>query len=520
MRSTARNCLLAIACALASAIGWAQGRNVGFDWPATGADAQRTGWLRLDPNISVENLSKPGFEFLWREKLDNAPRQSASLSQGVTMNGLIGFTPASFVTGASNNVFAIDNDTGYPSVASQARCTASCANGAMPGRRHGRCRPRRQPRTRHHCNCLRPRRRAGDTAAASARPAKVCRWKSHGAMEAPRCVARRPSRRPAAVAEVCSRADMQDQFTLCRATARCTPSVRSRAVDLERPAPFLPPNARYSDLTAIDEHVVHEHQPRVRRRREWRLGDHSGSAEQDRDARGKRTAAARSAISRSRQAAGFSSPSGQDTDSPVDTPTRSSRSTQRRCSRSTGSRVRRPSSSRHRSSSVTAVARSSPRGARRRIFLLDAAALGGANHSTPLFVLQTDNSAADALATFEQPAGNAWLLVPGPRGIVAFRIVDEGGKTSLQRGWASRDLVAPTAPIVVNDVVFAASSGRPQGSAVLYAFDSRSGRELWNSGQTMTSYVPPGNLWASNSQVHVGTYDGTVYAFGYALERR
>ena len=114
MRSTARNCLLAIACALASAIGWAQGRNVGFDWPATGADAQRTGWLRLDPNISVENLSKPGFEFLWREKLDNAPRQSASLSQGVTMNGLIGFTPASFVTGVSNNVFAIDNDTGYP----------------------------------------------------------------------------------------------------------------------------------------------------------------------------------------------------------------------------------------------------------------------------------------------------------------------------------------------------------------------------------------------------------------------
>ncbi len=59
MRSTARNCLLAIACALASAIGWAQGRNIGFDWPATGADAQRTGWLRLDPNISVENFRNP-----------------------------------------------------------------------------------------------------------------------------------------------------------------------------------------------------------------------------------------------------------------------------------------------------------------------------------------------------------------------------------------------------------------------------------------------------------------------------
>ena len=158
--------------------------------------------------------------------------------------------------------------------------------------------------------------------------------------------------------------------------------------------------------------------------------------------------------------------------------------------------------------------------ARDAIFLLDAASLGGANHSTPLYVMQTDKSEPDALATFEPPAGIPWLLAPGQRGIVAFRIVDEGGKTSLQRGWVSPDLVAPTAPIVVNDVVFAASSGRPQGSAVLYAFDSRSGRELWNSGQTITSYVPPGNLWASNSQVHVGTYDGTVYAFGYALERR
>ena len=63
----ARRYLLAVICALASAVGWAQGRNVGFDWPATSADPQRTAWLRLDPNISAENLSKPGFEFLWRE---------------------------------------------------------------------------------------------------------------------------------------------------------------------------------------------------------------------------------------------------------------------------------------------------------------------------------------------------------------------------------------------------------------------------------------------------------------------
>jgi len=157
-----------------------------------------------------------------------------------------------------------------------------------------------------------------------------------------------------------------------------------------------------------------------------------------------------------------------------------------------------------------------------RIVLLDAASLGGADHSTALFVSTplAGNAAPDALAAFEQPSATPWLLVPTPNAIVAFRIVQEGDKIALQPGWTSRNLAAPTSPIVVNDVVFAASSGRPQGAAVLYAFDSGSGRELWNSGKTMTSYVPAANLWASNSQVHVATHDGTVYAFGFVLERR
>ena len=156
-----------------------------------------------------------------------------------------------------------------------------------------------------------------------------------------------------------------------------------------------------------------------------------------------------------------------------------------------------------------------------RIFLLDGGALGGANHSTPLFVSTSlgANAVPDALATFEQ-AGTRWLLVPLSRQIVVLRIVQQADILSAASGWTSRDIAVPTAPIVVNDVVFAAASGRPQGAAVLYAFDSRSGRELWNSGKTMSSYIPPGNLWAGNSQVYVGTYDGTVYAFGFTLERR
>jgi outer membrane protein assembly factor BamB len=290
-------------------------------------------------------------------------------------------------------------------------------------------------------------------------------------------------------------------------------------MDLERPAPFLPPNARYSDLTAIGSMLYTSTSrecggvangvwaitldPKNKTVSSWKTNGGSPVGNLAFTASGRILVA----IGPGKTTAGgyanaivaidartlqpidwFTSPSAEFVTTPV-------------VINHSGREI------------VASVSRDS-------IFLLDAAALGGANHSTPLASLSGMNLAPDALAAFEQPAGTPWLLVPGPNAIVAFRIVDEAGKTTLQRGWTTREFAAPTAPIVVNDVVFAAASGRPQGSAVLYAFDSRSGRELWNSGRTMTSYVSPGNLWASNSQVHVGTYDGTVYAFGYALERR
>jgi len=42
------------------------------DWTTQGFDAQRTSWMRTDPYISLENLSK--FQFLWKLKVDNESR--------------------------------------------------------------------------------------------------------------------------------------------------------------------------------------------------------------------------------------------------------------------------------------------------------------------------------------------------------------------------------------------------------------------------------------------------------------
>ena len=50
------------------------------------------------------------------------------------------------------------------------------------------------------------------------------------------------------------------------------------------------------------------------------------------------------------------------------------------------------------------------------------------------------------------------------------------------------------------------------------ALDGASGKELWSSGTTITSFVTTGGLAAGGSRVYVSGYDGTQYAFGFPIE--
>jgi outer membrane protein assembly factor BamB len=79
-------------------------------------------------------MSSPGFDLQWTAKLDNRARQLSGLTQGVTANGVTLFVPMSIVGGSSNNVYAIDNDTGY--VVWQRHFDASIPT-ATPGCRPG-----------------------------------------------------------------------------------------------------------------------------------------------------------------------------------------------------------------------------------------------------------------------------------------------------------------------------------------------------------------------------------------------
>ena len=60
----------------------------------------------------------------------------------------------------------------------------------------------------------------------------------------------------------------------------------------------------------------------------------------------------------------------------------------------------------------------------------------------------------------------------------------------------------------------AARSGR----AVIYALDGATGKELWNSGATITSFARGAALSGGVGQIYLTTYDGAIYAFGFPME--
>ena len=197
------------------------------------------------------------------------------------MNGLIGFTPASFVTGASNNVFAIDNDTGYPVWHRKLDAPLPAPTAQCPGGVTGRCRPRRQPRSRTVAVACargagpgiprrhrRARRRCPDGNRAARWRRRVAWRVAHpgGTRRRRRCV-RGPIRRT----------------DLRRVEQRNPARARSGLGSGSRAACAVP--SAECTLLGSDgdrEHAVHEHQQRMRRGCERRLGDHAGSEEQDR----------------------------------------------------------------------------------------------------------------------------------------------------------------------------------------------------------------------------------------------
>lgn len=196
-----------------------------------------------------------------------------------------------------------------------------------------------------------------------------------------------------------------------------------------------------------------------------------------------------------------------------------------------------------------------------RVYLLDTADAGGNDHQTPLYqtplMCNQDVNFASAgiwgsMATWVNATGTRWILTPfwglprptfkvpvsyGPvthGAIVAFKLEENDGKYNLIPAWMSRDMDRAEPPVVANGVVFAYGNGeyteqafRDRGlfdnsalrvsrstHAVLYALDAETGKELYSSGNQITSFNHFSGLSIANGRVYIGTYDSTLYCFG------
>jgi outer membrane protein assembly factor BamB len=161
-----------------------------------------------------------------------------------------------------------------------------------------------------------------------------------------------------------------------------------------------------------------------------------------------------------------------------------------------------------------------------------------------------------SLASWQDANGTRWVLAPvwgplhpdmkfpitngdAPQGsIVAFKVEESNGKTVLTPAWVSRNLVIPAPPVIANGVVFALSSGeyvrqanenqgglfspeqRAQLSthAILYALDAATGKELYSSGDAITSFTHFAGMAVANGRVYFSTFDNTLYSFGFPIE--
>jgi outer membrane protein assembly factor BamB len=213
-----------------------------------------------------------------------------------------------------------------------------------------------------------------------------------------------------------------------------------------------------------------------------------------------------------------------------------------------------------------------------RLWLLDRDALGGDDHRTALFttpLLCNDEQAFDAhgvwgaLATWKDAQGARWLAVPfwGPvsrefhapvehsrptqGGVAAYRLEQRGGGWQLVPAWLSRNMNLAEETIVANGVVYAYGGGEdatqtvPDSSfnapggprygggldsssprripnsthATVYALDAATGRELWSSGNQITSWNHFSGITVANGRVYLATFDGTLYCFGLPAVR-
>ena len=197
------------------------------------------------------------------------------------------------------------------------------------------------------------------------------------------------------------------------------------------------------------------------------------------------------------------------------------------------------------------------------IYLMDADSLGSKDHQTALYTSpRLGNDVAECcsglgiwggLSTARDETGQTWLYVPmggppaaaGPKfpitngdaskgSIMAFRVVADPHtqNPTLEPAWISGGFASPEPLVITADVVLALSNGenpvqkggekrRLQNTrpAVLKALDAKTGRELYNSGKSIESWVHFSGLAVADAKIFLVDHNSNVYCFGLAPKK-
>jgi hypothetical protein len=593
---------LAVAAAGAFAVAMLHAQGRGGEWTTSGFDAQRTGWIRSDPRISLETMQKPGafgpFKFLWKVKLEHDPNAPAALTEPILLDRLIGFRgfkSIAFVGTASETVHAIDIDFGVPLWRYHINYTASppplvSGTAACPG---GLTASLSRP------TAIAPfafagggggggrGERSGGGVGEPGKGATTLAMAGRGRGDAPggppptgAAAGTVPGSAAAAAGAVPgglpggARAGGpggaggafrpgSDAAYVVGSDGYLHALNVSNGWDNMTPALFLPANTRALGLiitTGTDggpvAYAATTHGCGSQPDAVWAMDLDSPQKTVVAFTAGGATIAGTAGPTLGRDGTVYVATT--DGSAPLSNSVIALEPKTLKLKASVAVTKAAFSSSpllfQWKDKEVVVVAGGG------KLFVFDAASL----QAGPIASVSLGSATYEtgALASWLDAQGARWIAVPSARAIETFKVVEQdppslagissssgvagppslagissssgvagppslagtssssgvAGRVALQQGWTSRVVVAPLKPLVINGVLFAASSGTRAAPAVLYAIDAASGKDLWNSGKTVTSAVR-GGLSGGQGNVYVPGMDSTLYAFGFEIEK-
>lgn len=537
-----------IALALTMGLGSvAFGQRAGFDWLTESSDAQRSAWVRTDGKISPESMQRreplTGFQYLWKMKLNNTASQLNSLHPPATLDRLIGyrgFRMLGFVAGSSNRIFTIDTDLGRMEWERQLKAAPATAPGTLScpgGMTTGIIRP---------LMAAIPPAPGGPVGRGRNTPAKsavgepgqggvtLANIRPAPAGPPPGVTPPRPNPANPAGGQLGAGPFLIQALA---GDGMFHSLHLSNGADYEPAVSFLPAGANASGFVLVDQVAYAA-----------TSGGCNGVANGlwALDLATKKVASWKGNVAGTVGAAFDGSgtvyvTTGGGGDNANSIVALEPKTLKVKTSYSGGAEfTSSPVIFDHKGR--TMVAASTKDG---RIHVVDS---GNPAVAAASSAAGSSNFAPGALSSWQDRDGTRWILAavdgPLPAGftapeggaasgsVVAWKLVERNGGVSLEAGWASRNLTSPLTPTIINGVVFAVSSGEHRtnarlstaqrilrsGKAVVYALDGRTGKELWNSGATVKSFVHGGAISGGMGQIYLTTHDGTIYTFGFPME--